>query len=92
MAGATLINEKDIRTTPKIYVEWIDSAALRGWQHGSTLTESETDLCKIVSIGFLIRESKDYITISTSVSSGGSTMDPLTIPKVAIKKLRRIKL
>jgi len=87
----TLINDKDIRETPKLYVEWIDSTAIRGWQHGSSMTDKYAEPSKICSIGYLIKETKDFITISTSVSNNGNMMDPLTIPKCAITKKKKIK-
>lgn len=84
------INVRDIRKTPKVYVEWIDSYAQHGWRHEDDLGNSQTFDSRIVSIGFLIKDTAEFITISNSVGTGGSINDPLTIPKVAIKKLKKI--
>lgn len=88
---ATLVNNEDIRKTRKVYVEWTDSSAIRGWQYGRDLTDEYTEPSKICSVGFLIKNTKDFITLSTSVSCNGNVMDPLTIPKVAIIKMKGIK-
>jgi hypothetical protein len=83
-----LVNDKDIRKTKKVLVEWVDSYATRGWTHKSAFTDVETG--NIVSIGFLVRESASEITITSSVSTNGNVMDPLTIPKCAITKRRTL--
>lgn len=84
------INKTDIRKTPKVYVEWIDSYATRGWTHESDLRSDDSFASCIVSIGFLVKNTKEFVTISTSVSTNGNLMDPLTIPKVAIKTLKKL--
>ena len=78
----------DIRKTKKVYVEWTDSFAQKGWQHRNFLDNRETKIC---SIGFLIEERSESITISTSLSTNNSVMDALTIPKRAIFKKRFFK-
>ena len=45
----------------------------------------------VVSIGFLLKETKSDVTISTSYTPYGSAMDPLTIPRCSIKKLKVFK-
>ena len=72
---------------PMIYVEWDDSCVLRGWQS----PEGDHTVAKISSVGFLIREEKHALTISTSLSDYGNIMDGLTIPKAHITKRRRVK-
>jgi hypothetical protein len=70
-----------------IYIEWEDSASSRGW-----MAEDTQGPVLIRSIGWLIHRLPHCIVISTSKSSAGNMMDPLTIPKSCIKKLRRVKL
>lgn len=81
-----MINAKDIRKTKKVYVEWLDSGAYRGWVHDKNFTKQDSEPSKICSIGYLIRDEKDYISITTSLSTGGSFMDVLSIPKCSITK------
>lgn len=74
--------------TKRVRIEWIDSYATPGWQRMSSIT-NESDA--IVSYGFLIKESKDNVTISSSLSAFEGIMDPLTIPRRAIIKMKVVK-
>lgn len=72
----------------KVEIHWVDSVSTRGWTHmegfkGEDLT--------VVSIGFIVHETKTNITISTSYTHYGSCMDPLTIPRCAILSQRIFK-
>jgi hypothetical protein len=72
---------------PVVYLEWDDSGSYNGWHD-----PGDGVACKIRSIGTLVRSDKKTITISTSHSHYGHYMDQLTIPRVAITKLRKVKL
>lgn len=71
-----------------IRVDWIDSSATRGWTY---MPEHKEQNLLVHSIGYLLKENKTEITISTSYTPHESAMDPLTIPKVAIKSRKFIK-
>ena len=86
-----LINKQDIRKTKKVYVEWIDSCALGGWRYADALEGDKSTPSKIVSIGFLVDESKTHVLITTSISESGSVMDALSIPKCAILKKKELR-
>lgn len=77
--------------TKKVLIEWVDSSSIRGWRHESEMTDSLAEPCKIKSIGYLIKDHKDFVTIATSLSENGSMIDPLSIPKCAIIKKRFIR-
>lgn len=86
----SLLNHADIRKTPAIYVEWTDSAAIRGWHHEATFL-ADASPTKIVSIGYLLKETEDFVSITTSIADTGSAMDVLSIPKVAITRRKKLK-
>lgn len=69
-----------------VYLEWLDSVSDPGWTH----TKVTEDLL-IRSVGFIIEENPASITIATSVY-GKTQHSPLTIPKIAIKKRRKVAL
>lgn len=78
------MSEENIIKNKIAVVEWYDSSAVRGWQGRDFKTETyEELLCK--SVGIIHEDTEDFITITTSLSHFGNVMDPLTIPKVAIK-------
>lgn len=64
-----------------MYLEWLDSAATRGWQ-----PRDSSGLLPIRSLGWLVEDTKEYVTITTSVSQE-RYMDQLTIPRRAVLKL-----
>lgn len=69
-----------------VYIEWIDSQGYDGWQYASFKPGTNL-ICK--SSGFLFEETKEAITICHSVGPNGGPHSPLTIPKIAIKKIKR---
>lgn len=72
-----------------IYVEWDDACTSAGWFDPET--EDMTPV-NIKSLGFLIKETKDYITVSPGNAETGRSCSYLTIPKGWIKKRKYIKL
>lgn len=78
----------DIRNTKKLYLEWVDSCAIKGWNRIEGLDLTETKIC---SIGYLVYEDKNSVTITTSMSTNNSFMDPLIIPKCSIIKKKVLR-
>lgn len=70
-----------------VYLEWLDSASAPSWNYKDEMQKPQT----IVSVGWVVSEDDQAITITTSESSTGHAChSPLSIPKVAIKKRRRV--
>lgn len=72
-----------------VRVTWVDSCADFGWRKLASVTPDQYST--IESVGWLVRDDERSITITTSVSSVESCMDPLVIPKVAIKKMKGLR-
>ena len=71
-----------------VIVDWLDSQSYRGWQHQNEGFEPAR--CR--SIGFVVREDKKSLTLTTSRAlDNPDVMDPLTIPKGAITRRRKVK-
>jgi len=70
-----------------VYVEWLDAASARGW-NGS---KAANGLILIRSVGFLIEKTKHFMAISTSQNQQDNCLDPLSIPRNAIKKYKVLK-
>jgi hypothetical protein len=67
-----------------VYLEWIDSCAHRGWNDPIDL------LSRIVTVGWLVREDHESVTVSTSYDQTSDNFaDQMVIPKVAITKFRK---
>lgn len=74
--------------TKVIEVDWIDSSSSPGWDDP---TPSHPDTMNVKSIGFLVCEDKETITMSAHlVRSKKYCHSPMTIPKVAIIKRKII--
>jgi hypothetical protein len=70
-------------------IEWVDShGGCEDWIHREDLKPLGVVTC--VSVGFVIDETEDCITLSHTVSDN-QILGRLSIPKVAIKKQRRLK-
>lgn len=72
----------------KISIEWIDSKSGQfGWEY---LDDIEPVLPEIVhSVGFLIEDKKDYITIASCVSAS-QIYGRITIPKCSVIKKKKL--
>ena len=68
------------------YVQWIDSASLTSpWSSPQDIADLEPAI--VHTVGFLINETNDFITLVSSVTDDAAGGD-VTIPKVAIKDRR----
>jgi len=70
-----------------VYIEWEDSCSSRGWK-----SEDKDGPVLIKTLGWLAHDMPHCVVVTTSKSSAGNIMDPLTIPKSCIKKLRKVRL
>ncbi len=72
-------------TSRPVYVEWLDSSTSTGWRD----PDSDHDL-GCISLGFLVKECDESVTIAHSVAAIGHVCDQITIPKAAITLIREI--
>ncbi len=67
---------------------WLDSRGMTArWEFSDELEKLPP--CEIVSVGFIVKETKKYITIACSVSED-QILGRLTIPKGCIVKTEEI--
>jgi len=71
-----------------IYFEWVDATAEAGWMD----LGADKSMVSIKTVGWLVEETKTYISVSTSVSNHGHMNGYLTVPKAWITKRRYVKL
>ena len=71
-----------------ICVVWVDSAEMHGWQCKGYAEDQKPLL--IYTIGYLMAETPEYITVTSSVTEEGATHSPMTIPWKAIKTTSRL--
>lgn len=72
-----------------IYIEWLDSHGGEGWVRSEDIDEPKL---LIKTIGWLVKEHKDYVILSTSKNEWNSVISQLAIPKVAIVKRKALKV
>ena len=75
-----------------VWVEWVDSATGGGWLR----FPAEHGTIHCISLGFLIRESRDSITIAASLGFNDRDVadqacDAITIPRVAVRVFQDIE-
>ncbi len=71
-----------------IHLEWVDSTSMQGW-----VNDYKTPNVNCVSVGLLVSENKESITIASNKSLGFENAygQYMTIPKCAIKKRKWLK-
>ncbi len=74
-----------------VYVRWVDSTGRFGWQTMRSFREGKLDGLICTTIGFLVREDPETISIAQSLAfhegpdeEPDSIDNPLTIPRSAI--------
>jgi len=72
-----------------IYLEWDDARGRNGWFSNDEILNGPFT---IKTIGYLVKEDRTHITVTTSISKSDYKVDPLTIPKSTILKRRNIKI
>ncbi len=73
----------------KVLVVWVDTGVIHGWLE----TESNNDCiayCK--SLGFLIKENDEGVTICFGISDQGLVMEKKTIPRGCIKAIKELRI
>ena len=80
-AGFHLIKVSLSPGTP-VYISWVDSKALSGW-----VRSGQHDVGHVETVGWVVEDHEEQITISASVSREGYNYDPFTIPKGCVKEL-----
>lgn len=72
-----------------VIVDWVDSAGMAGWHHRHDWAEHTVAKCR--SIGWLLADTKEQITIALNHDrDGGGIGEVMAIPRVAIKRLRKL--
>lgn len=72
-----------------VEVEWVDACSRGRWDsHDSYVAQTALN-CK--TSGYLAKETKKEIVIIQNQSEENSVLDSITIPRVCIQHIRRIK-
>jgi hypothetical protein len=80
------------KQTDAVLIDWVDAAANNGWVTEPEL-ETTTIPCTCQSLGFLVKETDESITLAlsrTTTKGHAPYADLITIPKVAIKRTKHI--
>ena len=69
-----------------VVVEWLDSNSTGGWDASHKITDMSC-----ISVGLLVQKLPDRIVLAQSHEADGLYGDFIEIPRVAVKKLRRLR-
>ena len=73
-----------------VQIEWDDSCSMARWRSHDEITNFANDTEQFIkSVGIIVGDTKDYITIVQSVSQYNKEA-AMKIPKVAIKSIKKI--
>lgn len=78
-----------VKLPPVYWIEWVDSNMNHGWRTKGEIARKKEHL-SCYSIGFLIEETDDTVSFSASWDLTDGFADAMTIPKVAITKMREV--
>lgn len=70
-----------------VVVRWVDSAFLGGWRSGS---RTPYKVGEVSSVGFVVEDVPEQLTLTTSVSDEGAVLSPLTIPRGCIEEVAEL--
>jgi hypothetical protein len=71
-----------------VILEWVDSASRSGWRSGK---DAEVGLAEVLSVGIVVNNSIDFLTISTClIEEGGSVHSPIAIPWACITRAEEL--
>jgi hypothetical protein len=73
-----------------VMIEWLDSAFCSGWVPKETAKRHT--FSKITSVGILLHEDNEKVTIMQDMSDKDDAGDGITIPKVAVTRIRYLKV
>ena len=66
-----------------VRVVWLDSGYSSGWVRNGR----KQKLCKITSVGYLLKKNKNRVVISPSINiKGGQHFGPISIPRSVVIK------
>lgn len=69
-----------------VVVEWFDICARTGWHY---VQDARSDY-NVASVGYLLESDKEAVVITQSIAEQIKCAESLTIPRVNIKKVRKI--
>jgi hypothetical protein len=86
-------SKQDFQSKHKIVkIVWIDSASYSGWHSSQDILEIGEKPEVVITIGFLIKETKETYVIAHSTDEDVGYCGVLEIPKVCVKgKIEEIK-
>jgi hypothetical protein len=88
-AGSQPPKAQEMKSLALVEIEWIDSNGVTAaWEFVDDLEELEPSHCR--SIGFLLRDGRDYKTLVQTVSDE-QVLGRITIPTRSILKRRTIR-
>ena len=74
---------QQLRRGQAIRVCWHDSSSETGWRY----TEDAGGLNRVVSLGYVVNCTPEFVALTTSLDSSGGALDPVGIPWGAITNL-----
>lgn len=70
-------------------ITWCDATSVSGW---GPIEDRNTDMITVNTVGYVVKETKDYIVLSAADADNGSTMWTISIPRYWIKKRKTLKV
>ncbi len=73
---------------PLVEITWVDAGTGHGWEQAEEL---EATAFEVVTVGFLVRESKDALVIASTVCPEKTCNSRITVPTGMVRTRRVLK-
>lgn len=84
------------RPLPVVEVEWLDAASHRGWRDIEELQKADPQpheggsFENVRTVGYLCRNDAERVVICQNIAPDGRAAHTMAIPKVWVKRVRRL--
>ena len=78
---------KDFLKLPRVCVRWYDASSGGGWDSLKAYRERNCPACE--TMGYLLKVTKDSVTIGQTISNSGNLLDSIAIPRGWITSMER---
>ena len=69
-----------------VIVEWVDAHTGHGWERDD---EADGEGSIVYTVGFLVRSTRQAVTVASTTDRKGSNNSRITIPRGMVKAIRR---
>jgi hypothetical protein len=76
----------------RVEVRWLDAYSYSGWtDREEAIARASKESFEVVSLGFLLEETDDWVLVAMGDMGGNLVHDPLQIPRSIVLSLKAVR-